>query len=124
MRNQLDDRLPLRLVVFDDKQMLRHVLDECRDFRERLVKSFLGYRLRQISHRAGLETLLPTLDSADDVNWYVTGARMMLEPLQHLPSIKARHVDVERDRIGAILVRRGEPAVTIETHDSLEALVV
>src|SRR5512138_1706004 len=48
---------------------------------------------------------------------------MMRQSLEDFPSVESRHVDIERDRIGPVLMRRGETAVTIETDDSLESFI-
>src|SRR5688572_20260 len=103
--------------------MLGYIFDKPGDPLERIVQRFLAHWLRQIRKRSRLESLLTALDTADDVHRNVPRARMMLEPLQNLPSVETGHVDVERNRVGPVFVRRRQSAVTIEADDSLESLL-
>lgn len=70
-----------------------------------------------------MSPLLTSLDSADYMNGNVTGARMVLEALEHLPSVEARHVDVQRNGVGTVFVCGSETGVAVEADDSLESLV-
>ena len=98
-----------------------HPIDEMRDFRERILECFLADGLGEICHCARLESLLTTLDSADDVNRNVTSARVPLQTLENFHPVHARHVDVERDRVGTKLLCSRKSAVAIECDNSLES---
>src|SRR5688572_29175951 len=100
--------------------MLRDIRDEMRDSCECFLERFLADRFCEVSHGAGLESLLSALDSADDVNRDMACMRISLQALENLDSIHTGHVDVERDRVGTVFLRRRKTAVTIEGNDSLE----
>ena len=48
---------------------------------------------------------------------------MMLEPVEHRPSIHAGHVDVEGDRVGFVGVGELEPRFAVKRIEALEALL-
>jgi hypothetical protein len=48
---------------------------------------------------------------------------MLLEPVEHREAVHARHVDVERHRVGLVLVRQVDAGASVERHQPLEALV-
>ena len=67
-RDELDDGVSLRPRRPRRRAGASERLDELGDSRERVVERLLAHRLLEIRERAGLETLLPPLDAADDVD--------------------------------------------------------
>src|SRR5687767_14956869 len=109
--DELDYRLPLICVVLYNQEVLRDISNEMRELRKCVLERFLAHRLREVCHGAGLESLLSALDSADDVNGDMACMRISLQTLENLDAIHTGHVDVERDRVGAVFLRRRKTAV-------------
>jgi hypothetical protein len=67
--------------------------------------------------------LLTTIDAADDVHRNVPRLGRVLETFENLPPVDARHVDVERDRVGFVLVCELESGFAIERDDDEESFL-
>ena len=77
--DQLDDRLPLRLVVLDDEQAPDVALDEGLDPAERLVERLVRRRLLEVGDRAGARARggsSPTPETMCTGMWRVAGCRL------------------------------------------------
>src|SRR5919204_6395884 len=123
MLDELDHGAALRVIVLDDKQPLHLLVDELRDLRERFVQRLARDRLLEVSDRARLESRLTLSHTTDDVYRHVTRVRVVLESIEHGPSIDAGQIDVERDRVRLVRVRDTETRFTIERDNPLEVLV-
>ena len=121
--DQLDHAALLVFVVFDDHQALHAIVDERPNVAERFVQLRLVDRLLEVGDRARHESLLASVDTADDVDGDVARVGVVLEAIEHLPPVDHRHVDVERDRVRLVLVGERDPGLAVERDDSHEALL-
>ena len=107
--DEIGNRLALRVVVFDEQQALDGTLDERADVTEGVEQGLFRDRLLEERHRAGLQRVLPAVPGGDDVHRDVPGLGMVLQAVEHAPTVHDRQPHVEHDRVGFELVREREP---------------
>ena len=113
--DELDDRLALDVVVFDDKQVADLAVEEATDAGEGLVERFAVDRLRQVGHGAETHPAMRLVGHRDDVDRNMARRRVVLETVEHRPAVHAGQIDVERDGVRLIVPghrqgrRRHEP---------------
>src|SRR5207244_6896365 len=79
--DELDDRLPLEVVVLDHEQPAGAARDEVGDPRERLVQALAGGRLLEERDGPGAERVLPPAAAREDVHRDVAGLRRAAPPV-------------------------------------------
>jgi hypothetical protein len=85
--DQLCNALLLRDVVLHHQETLHRPVHEFVERGERIREGLLGGRLGQEVNGAKAKAPLPVFLHRDDVNWHVTGGRVVLEPVENGPSI-------------------------------------
>ena len=121
--DQVDHRVELGDVVFDQQQILRTSAAVTQQRIEGLRQRFFGYRLREVRYRAEVERALPLLGAGDYVHRNVGGRGVVLEFLEQAPTVGIRQTDVERDRIRTESPRERESLRSRKRDDAFEAAI-
>ena len=95
---QLDDAVPLDVVVLDHQQAFLVRRDVVLDAIERLLEILGRRRLDQIRERAVRQAVLPLLFDRQHLHRNVPRRRIELQAVQHRPAEHVRQEHVERDR--------------------------
>ena len=120
---QLDDGLPLDVVVLDDQQPLGARGGEVLDAVERRFQALGGGRLDEVGEGAVREAVLAFFFQGDDLHRDVPRGRVELELVEHRPAEHVGQEDIERDGRGVELPGEGEAQRAFRGDDALEALV-
>ena len=120
---QLDDGLPLDVVVLDDQQPLGARRGEVLDAVERRFQALGRGRLDEVGEGAVREAVLALLFQRDDLHRDVPRGRVELELVEHRPAEHVGQEDIERDGGGLELPGEREAHRALGGDDALEALV-
>jgi hypothetical protein len=123
VRDQLDHRLALLLVVFDHQESLHLLVDELRDARERIVQRVTRHRLLEVGDGARLQSRLAFPHPADDVHGDVARVRVVLQAIENRPTVQPRQIDVQRHRVRLVRVRDPQAGLTVQRDQPLEVLL-
>ena len=100
---QLDDGLPLDVVVLDDQQPLGARGGEVLDAVERRFQAFGGGLLDEVGEGAVREAVLALFFQGDDLHRDVARGRVELELIEHRPAEHVGQENIERDGGGTEL---------------------
>ena len=120
---QLDDGLPLDVVVLDDEQPLGARGGEVLDAVERRFQALGGGRLDEVGEGAVREAVLAFFFQGDDLHRDVARGRVELELVEHRPAEHVGQENIERDGRGVELPGEGKAQRALGGDDALEALV-
>ncbi len=59
----------------------------------------------------------------DDVHRDVARAGVVLQPIEHVPAVEARQIEIERDRVGAMLARHLQADVAAHRGQHAEVVL-
>ena len=120
---QLDDGLPLDVVVLDDQQPFGARGGEVLDAVESRFQALGRGRLDEVGEGAVRQAVLALLFQRDDLHRDVARGRVELELVEHGPAEHVGQEDIERDGRGAELPGQGKTDRALGGDDAFEALV-
>ena len=121
--NQLDQRVALHVVVFDDQQRAQLAIVELANRVERLVERLAVRRLGPERLGAEPHAAMRIVGHRDDVHRDVARAGVVLQPIEHVPAVEAGQVEVERDRVGPMLPRHLQADVAAHRGEHAEVVL-
>src|SRR6267378_3599387 len=118
--DQVNDELPLRFVVLDDKQILHLTVDEAFNAFQTGRECFVaGVPLKECKG-SKIQGPLPFLFIGNDLNRNVPGCKIALEAVKDRPAFTCRF---ECDRVGVELAGKADGILGTGCDDALEARV-
>src|SRR5687767_2565990 len=101
--DQLDQRVALRLVVFDDQQRAHLAIVERLDRVEGVIQVLPLAGLGDEGLGAQAHAAMRIVGHRDHVYGDVTRGGIVLEAIEHVPAVETRQIEVERDGVGTML---------------------
>ena len=116
---QLDNALPLNVIILDHKKSFGSGGDKCFHSIEGTLQVPCSRRLDQIGKRAMGETMFWLILHRNDLDWNVASFWRQFQVVKHGPPEHIRKEDIQGDQAGPVLARQRDGLVPTHGHQPL-----